>query len=45
MGPWMRLRDLVDLGVKDTPQYDPFKDELQTAKMVPMLDEEPEVAP
>ena len=31
--------------MEDTPQYDPYEDELQNAKMFPMLVEEPEVTP
>ena len=39
------VRDLVELGVADTPQYDPCEDEWQNAKMFPILEEEPEVTP
>ena len=39
------MRDLVGLGVEVTLQYNPYEDELQNAKMFPMLDKEPEVTP
>ena len=45
LGSCMRLSDLVDLDVEETPQYDPYEDELQNAETFPMLDEEPEVTP
>ena len=45
MGPHARLRDLVNLGVEETLQYDPYEDELQNAKMLCILHEEPEVTP
>ena len=41
----MRLSNLVDLGVEETPQYDPYEDKLQNAETFPMLDEEQEVTP
>ena len=43
LGLHAELRDLVELGVEDTPQYDPYEDESQNAQMFPMLDEQPEV--
>ena len=43
LGPCAVLRDLVELEVEETMQYDPYEDELQNAKSFPMLDEEPEV--
>ena len=43
LGPCDKLRELVDLGVEETPQYDPYEDELQNAETFPILDEEPEV--
>ena len=45
LGLCPELRDLVELGVKDTLQYDPYEDELQNAKAFPMLNEEPEITP
>ena len=45
MGSHTRLRDLVNLGVEETLQYDPDKDESQNAETFPMLDEEPEMTP
>ena len=45
LGPHAKLRDLVDLGVEVTPQYDPYKDEFQNAETLPMLDEKSEKAP
>ena len=37
------LRELVELGVQETPQYEPYEKELQKAETFHMLDEEPEV--
>ena len=34
------VRDLVELGVKDTQQYDPYEDKLQNGKMLSILDKE-----
>ena len=45
LGPCARLSDLVDLGLEETLQYDPYEDKLQNAEMFLMLDEEPEVTP
>ena len=45
LGPHAGLRDLVELGVQETPQYDPYEDELQDAKTFPIFDEEPDVTP
>ena len=45
LGPCARLSDLVNLGVEETPQYDPYEDKLQNAEIIPMLNEEPEVIP
>ena len=36
---------MVNLGVEETLQYNPYEDELQNAKTFPMLDEELEVTP
>ena len=33
--PCAEVRDLVELCIKDTPQYDPYEDKLQNAKMFP----------
>ena len=38
MHPHAMLRDLVDLGVEETPQNDPYEDESQNAEMFPLLD-------
>ena len=35
LGPCTELRDLVDLGVEDTPQHDPYEDELENAETFP----------
>ena len=43
LGPHAMGRDLVDLGVEYTLQYDPYEDESKNAKTFPILDEEPEV--
>ena len=43
--PHADVIDLVELGVEETLQYDPYEDKLQNAKMFPMLDKEPEVTP
>ena len=45
MDPHTSLRDLANLGVEETPQYNPYKDESQNAETFPMLDEEPEGTP
>ena len=45
MGPHARLRDLVNMSVEETMQYDPYEDESQNAETFPMLDKEPEVTP
>ena len=37
MGPCAKLRDLANLGVEGTPQYDPYEDELQHAEMFLIL--------
>ena len=39
------VRDLVELGVEDALQYNPYEEKLQNAKMFPMLDQEPELTP
>ena len=36
---------MVELGVEETPQYDPYEDELQNAGTFLILDEEPDVTP
>ena len=43
LGPHAELRDVVELGVEDILQYDPYEDKLQNAKTFPMLVKEPEV--
>ena len=35
--------DLTDLGIEDMLQYDPCKNDSQNVKILPTLDEEPEV--
>ena len=45
LGPHAVLRDLVKLGVEETPQYESYEDKLQNAKTFLMLDEEPEGTP
>ena len=45
LGLCAEVRDLVELGVEDTSQNNPYEDKLQNAKMCPILDEEPEVTP
>ena len=45
LGTGAELTDLVELGVEETLQYDPYKDELQNAKTFPMLDGELDVTP
>ena len=44
LSPCAELRDLVELGVDDTPQYNPCEDESQNAETFSMV-EEPEVTP
>ena len=45
MGPHMRLRDLVNLGVEETPQIDPYEIKSQNAETFPVMDEEPRKNP
>ena len=45
LGPLTELRDLVDVVVEDTLQYDPYEEGSHNAEMFLMFDEEPEVAP
>ena len=35
--------DLVEMGAKDTPQYDPYEDDSKKAETFCILDEEQEV--
>ena len=48
MGSQVIPRDLEDLGLENTPQYDPYEDETQNKQSFPQLAEElkpmPEVA-
>ena len=37
LGPHAELRDLVELGVEDTPQYDLYEDDLQNVKILKNL--------
>ena len=37
-GPCAVVRDLVELGAEDTPQYDPHEDDSQNAETLPILD-------
>ena len=45
LGPHAEVKDLVELGVEGTPQYNPYEEELQNAEIFPMLDKGPEVTP
>ena len=36
--PCAKVRDLVELGVEDTPQYHLYEDESQNAEKFPILD-------
>ena len=45
LGPCITIGDQVQLGAKDTHQYDPYKDKLQNADRFPILDEDPQVTP
>ena len=45
LGNHAEMWDLVGLGVKVTPQYDPYEDKLQDAKTFHMLCIEPDVTP
>ena len=38
-------RDLEDLGLENTPQYDPYEDETQNEQLFPQLAEELEPMP
>ena len=39
------MRDLIELGIADTQQYDPYEDKSQDSKTFPILDKELEVTP
>ena len=41
LGPYTEVQDLLELGVEDTLQYDPYDDESQNAEKFPILEEEP----
>ena len=43
LSPHAMVSDIKELGVEDTPQYDPYEDELQNTETFPILDEEPEI--
>ena len=43
LGPQAMVRDLVELGVKDTPPNNPYEDKSQNAETVLMLYKEPEL--
>ena len=43
LGPCAMVRDLVELGVEDTPQYNPYEDKLHKVEIFPILDKEPEI--
>ena len=45
LGHHALVRDLVKLAVEETLQCDPYEDKLQSANMLPIVDEEWEVAP
>ena len=40
---YAELRDVFELGVEETPYYDPYEDHLHNDDIFPMLDEELEV--
>ena len=43
LGSHAMVRELVEHGVENTPQYVPYEDELQNAEIFPMLNERPDV--
>ena len=45
LGPQAMARDLVELGVEDILQYNPYEDRSQNVQMFPILDKEPQVNP
>ena len=45
LGSHVLPRDLEDLGLEDTPQYDPDEDETQNKQLFPQRAEEPEPMP
>ena len=45
LGSHVLPRDLEDLGLEDTPQYDPYEDETQNEQTFPQLAEELEPMP
>ena len=44
-GPHVTTGNQFEVGVADTQQYYPHKEEMQNAEMLSILDEEPEVTP
>ena len=45
LDPLTNMKDIVELSMEDTLQYDPYKDDLQNAEMFPILDEGQEATP
>ena len=45
LGSHVLPRELEDLGLKDTPEYDPYEDEAQNEQLFPQLVEELESMP
>ena len=45
LGHHAMVRDLIEFGAEDTPQYDSYEDELQNATTFLILDKEPEETP
>ena len=43
--PCAEVTELVELGVENTPQYDPYEKKSKNDEMFPILDEEPKVIP
>ena len=45
LGSWVLPRELENIGLENTPQYDPYEDETQNEQMIPQLAEELEPMP
>ena len=45
LGSWVLPTELEDIGLENTPQYDPYEDETQNKQTFPQLEEELETMP
>ena len=42
LGSWFLPRELENIGLENTPQFDPYEDKTQNEQLFPQLAEEPE---